>query len=116
MGMPNAHGFVFIIFVSRGKGSILLCLQLHLAKHRGEERHNLGQWFCKERNLSEERKQNKTGLLVPWRVGKRRVGLLVIPVLSFTSYEPTSHSLPDPLDLAQNILARGQWGGLLRLE
>lgn len=63
-----------------------------------------------------KKKQNKTGLLFPWRVGKRRVGLLVTPMLSFTSYELTSHSLLEPLNLAQNILARGQWRGPLRLE
>lgn len=63
-----------------------------------------------------KKKQNKTALLFPWRVGKRRVGLLVIPMPSFTSYELTSHSLLDPLNLAQNTLARGQWRGLLRLE
>ena len=36
------------------------------------------------------------GLLVPWRVGERKVGLWVIPTLSFTSYELTCHSLSDP--------------------
>ena len=36
------------------------------------------------------------GLLVPWRVGKRKAGLWVIPTLSFTSYELTCHSPPDP--------------------
>lgn len=105
------HGFVFIISVSPGKGSVSSCLQLRLAKHQREERHYLGQWLCKERNHSEKENKSKTGLLVPWRVGKRRVGLLVIPMLSFTSYELTSHSLLDPLNLDQNILAIGQWRG-----
>lgn len=49
----------------------------------------------KGKKLFRKKEKVYIGLLVPWRVAKRKVGLWVIS-LSFTSYELTCHSLPDP--------------------
>ena len=57
----------------------------------------------------EKKEKNNIGLFVPWRVGNRRGGLSIIPMLSFASYALTCRSLLDPRNSFQNILARGQW-------